>query len=113
MSRTKLTLHEELARILREEGNRWMTTEELAAEVNSAGHYRKKDGSAVTPFHVHGRTKNYGHLFERDGSRVRLRDGHCPCDDATRHCPRPLRGQTQRQPGPANGQAARFSRSAE
>ena len=76
MSRTKLTLHEELARILREEGNRWMTREELAAEVNSAGHYRKKDGSAVTPFHVHGRTKNYGHLFERDGSRVRLRDGH-------------------------------------
>ena len=67
------TLHEEIARLLREDGNRWMTTYELASEINAAGRYRKRDGSAVTPFQVHGRTRNYENLFERDGSRVRLR----------------------------------------
>jgi hypothetical protein len=69
----KVTLHEEIARILREEGNYWTTTEEIAGKVNAAGNYHKKDRSAVTAFQIHGRTKNYPHLFERDGSRVRLR----------------------------------------
>jgi hypothetical protein len=68
------TLHEELAGILRDNGNRWMTTEELAAEVNERGAYAKRDGSAVTAFQVHGRTRNYRHMFERDGSRARLLD---------------------------------------
>ena len=68
------TLHEELVAILREAGNRWMTTEELARLVNARDRYRKRDDSAVTPYQVHGRTKNYPHLFERDGSRVRLRN---------------------------------------
>lgn len=65
------TLHNELVRLLQEQG--WMTTTELADQVNAAGRYEKKDGSAVTAFQVHGRTRNYSDLFERDGSRVRLR----------------------------------------
>ena len=48
-------LHEELTSILTSEGNRWMTTEELAAEVNVRGRYQKRDQSAVTAFQVHGR----------------------------------------------------------
>lgn len=71
---SKITLHEEIARILSENGNRWMTTDELAAEVNTAGNYVKKDGSHVAAFQIHGRTRNYAQLFERDGSRVRLRN---------------------------------------
>jgi hypothetical protein len=67
------TLHEEIARIVRENGNRWMTTQELAGAVNRAGNYHKRDGSPVDAFQIHGRTRKYGHLFERDGSRVRLR----------------------------------------
>ena len=70
-----ITLHDELADILREHANPWMTTEELAAEVNLRGNYRKEDGSTVTAFQVHGRTGNYNQIFERDGSRVRLLDG--------------------------------------
>jgi len=67
-----VTLHEELATILGRRGNRWMSTSELAELVNSRGRYRKRDGSPVTAFQVHGRTRKYTDLFERDGSRVRL-----------------------------------------
>ena len=66
------TLHAEVARLLHEHGNRWTTTVELARLVNDAGRFRKRDGSPVTDFQVHGRTKNYPHLFEREGTRVRL-----------------------------------------
>lgn len=68
----KVTLHDEIARILSEGGNPWMTTEEIALEVDAAGKYHKKDGSRMTAFQIHGRTKNYPYMFERDGSRVRL-----------------------------------------
>jgi hypothetical protein len=69
----RVTLHDELVEILSDRDNRWTTTEELAKLVNERGRYRKRDGTPVTGFQVHGRTKNYPHLFERDGSRVRLR----------------------------------------
>jgi hypothetical protein len=67
------TLHEALAQILEEHGNRWMTVRELADEVNRRGLYRKRDSTPVEPNQVHARTKNYTKLFEKDGSRVRLR----------------------------------------
>lgn len=67
----RVTLHQEIADILRQQG--WMTTKEIADAVNRRGRYVKRDGSAMTAFQVHGRTRNYPHLFERDGSRVRLR----------------------------------------
>jgi len=66
------TLHEELLSILRESGREWMATSELASEVNRRGNYNKRDGSAVTDFQIHGRTRNYPHLFKRDGSSVGL-----------------------------------------
>lgn len=73
-SSRRVTLHEELVAILSENANRWMTTSELAAQVAARGRYEKRDGSSdVTDFQVHGRTKNYPNLFERNGSRVRLR----------------------------------------
>lgn len=68
-----VTLHQELVDILSEHGGGWMSTTDLAHEVNRRGRYAKADGSEVTAFQVHGRTKNYPDLFERDGSRVRLR----------------------------------------
>lgn len=71
----KTTLHEEIGAILKANGNRWMTTSEIAFEVQQRCNYKKRDGTSdVTPYQVHGRTKNYPHLFERDGSRVRLLD---------------------------------------
>jgi len=69
----KVTLHAEIAEILRASGTEWMTTQEIADQVNARGRYHKKDGSEVTDFQIHGRTRNYSNLFDRDGSRVRLR----------------------------------------
>lgn len=66
-----MTLHEAIVRILKEK-NRWMSTKEIAIEVNRSGLYVKRDGSEVTPFQIHGRTRNYGHLFKRNGSLVGL-----------------------------------------
>ena len=70
----KVTLHAEIADILRENGNRWMTTQEIARLVARRGRYKKQDRTSnVTAFQVHGRTKNYPKLFERQGSNLRLR----------------------------------------
>jgi hypothetical protein len=71
-----VTLHDELIAILRSEGNRWMTLQELATAVNARGRYAKRDGSALGAGQINLRTRaggSYEHLFERDGQRVRLR----------------------------------------
>lgn len=69
----RMTLHSALELVLRENANRWMTVRELSDEVNRRGLYTKRDGSPVEPNQVHARTKNYGAVFDKDGSRVRLR----------------------------------------
>lgn len=66
-------LHEEIEDILRENGNRWMSTQEIADSVNARGRYHKRDGTPMTAFQVHGRTRNY-QQFERQGSQVRLKE---------------------------------------
>lgn len=73
-----ITLHEEVAAILSESAREWMTTAEIAGEVNRRGRYHKRNGSLVSPYQIHGRTRNYSALFERDGSRVRLRRRSTP-----------------------------------
>ena len=64
-----MTLHEAIQIVLREKG-RIMTTQEIANELNQRKLYTKRDGSDITAFQIHGRTKNYPHLFTRDGSKV-------------------------------------------
>jgi hypothetical protein len=70
-------LHDEIVDILRGRGNGWMTTQQIATQVARRKRYVKRDGSSdVSAFQIHGRTKesgSYSHLFERQGSRVRLR----------------------------------------
>ncbi|MDR0874565.1 MAG: winged helix-turn-helix domain-containing protein [Prevotellaceae bacterium] len=66
-----MTLHEAIVKLLQEKG-RSMTTTEIANELNKNGWYEKKDGSEIIPFQIHGRTKNYPHLFAREGSTVSL-----------------------------------------
>ena len=70
----RLTLHEALAHVLRERGNAWTSARELADQVNARGLYVKRDGRAVEVNQVHARIKNYPHLFEKDGSQIRLRE---------------------------------------
>ena len=69
-----LTLHEAVAQVLSEHDNKWMTARELADIVNERKLYRKKDGTEVEINQVHARTTNYKKLFEKDGSRIRLRN---------------------------------------
>ena len=69
-----MTLHEAIEKLLKQK-ERSMTTTEIAKELNSNKWYEKRDGSDITPFQIHGRTKNYPQLFDRDGSTVTLK-GH-------------------------------------
>lgn len=68
----QVTLQDELASILRTNGNRWMTTAELASEVNRRGRHWKAYRNRITAAKVLGRTKLYARTFERMGERVRL-----------------------------------------
>jgi len=49
-----------------------MTTREVAEELNKNKWYQKKDNSKITAFQIHGRTKNYPRLFNRNGSNVSI-----------------------------------------
>jgi len=66
-----MTLHEAI-KIVLEGAGRPMNTREIAAELNRRGLYSKKDGTKITDFQVHGRTKNYPKLFRREGTTVSL-----------------------------------------
>jgi hypoxanthine-DNA glycosylase len=66
-----MTLHGAIEKLLRKIG-RPMTTEQIADELNKNGWYQKKGGSKITSFQIHGRTRNYANIFDRDASMVSL-----------------------------------------
>ena len=68
----QVTLQDELASVLRSNGNQWMTTGELASEVNRRGRHWKAYRNRITAAKVLLRTKLYARTFERMGERVRL-----------------------------------------
>lgn len=70
-SRWKITLHEEIVAILKEHGDEWLRTSEIAKLVNERGRYRKRDGSEMRASQIDVRTRKYPHLFVRNGSLVR------------------------------------------
>lgn len=70
----RITLHDELAAILREQDNAWMTVQDLADTVNARQRYAKRDGSPVDPSQIHARASSYPTIFEKDSGRVRLRE---------------------------------------
>ena len=67
-----MTLHQAIEKLLVQQG-RSMSTAEIADALNQNGWYTKQDGSPIQPFQIHGRTKNYHELFDRDGSKVSLK----------------------------------------
>ena len=69
----EVTFHEEIRDILIANDNVWMATHEIAAQVNLRGRNRKKDGSEVTDFQIHGRARKRSQLFDREGRLVRCR----------------------------------------
>ena len=66
-----MTLHTAIEKLLQQTG-RQMTTHEIADSLNKNNWYQKKDGSKITDFQIHGRTKNYPQLFNRNGTTVSL-----------------------------------------
>ena len=70
----KMTLHDALALVLREGGNKGLTARELADAVNRHGLYHKRDGSPVEVNQVQARVNNYGSMFEKDGPAIRLQE---------------------------------------
>lgn len=67
-----MTLHEAIEKLLFQQG-RAMTTTEIAEALNKNSWYTKKDGSLIQAFQIHGRTRNYAHIFNREGSLVSLK----------------------------------------
>ena len=68
-----MTLHEAIIKVLQSK-NKAMSTQEIANELNKNKWYVKKDKSTIEAFQIHGRTRNYSHLFDRNGSMVSLKD---------------------------------------
>lgn len=66
-----MTLHAAIEKLLLQKGHP-MTTRQIADELNNNNWYQKKDGSEITAFQIHGRTKNYATIFNRNGSTVSL-----------------------------------------
>ncbi|MFH2029182.1 MAG: hypothetical protein ABIJ40_00970 [Bacteroidota bacterium] len=67
----KINLQDEIAAILLD-NEKPMTNQQIAAKVNERKNYIRKDGSEVTSYQIHGRTKSYPKLFYRDGNKVGL-----------------------------------------
>lgn len=69
-----MILHLAIEKLLKEKGTSLSTTE-IATELNKNKWYQKKDGSEISAFQIHGRTRNYPNIFDRQGSLVSLKDG--------------------------------------
>jgi hypothetical protein len=67
------TLHEAIEHVLQENRNQWMEAKDIAHHVNRQSLYRRGDGAPVDTSQIQTRTNNYQHLFEKQGSRIRLR----------------------------------------
>lgn len=67
-----MTLHEAIKKVLQLKGGP-MTTNQIADALNKNGWYQKKDGSKIQAFQIHGRTRNYTNIFNRQGTLVSLK----------------------------------------
>tara|TARA_R100000935_G_C2768854_1_gene136805 strand:+ start:67 stop:753 length:687 start_codon:yes stop_codon:yes gene_type:complete len=69
-----MTLHVAIEKLLKEKGTS-MSTNEIASELNKNKWYQKKNGSEINAFQIHGRTRKYPNIFDREGSLVTLKNG--------------------------------------
>lgn len=71
----RIKLHDEIAAILRDNGNRWMSWGEIASQVNERDRYVRLGGveledASMTSRQISARVNKYPNLFERDGGRI-------------------------------------------
>src|SRR4051794_1433986 len=69
----RLTLHEAIERVLEENRNQWLEAKDIAHHINRQSLYRRADGAAIDSSQIQARTNHYQHLFEKQGSRIRMR----------------------------------------
>ena len=72
-----MTLHVAIEKLLNEKGTS-LSTNEIATELNKNKWYKKKDGSEISAFQIHGRTRNYPNIFDRQGSLVTFKKWDFP-----------------------------------
>jgi len=65
-----MDLHEAIIRVLQDNQNHWMTTTEIAAEINRHGHYTRGDNEPLPASQVSARISKelYQHYFDIDRS---------------------------------------------
>jgi multidrug resistance efflux pump len=69
----RLRLHEAIAHVLRENRNDWMEAKDIAHHVNRQRLYERQDGGPVESNQIQARVNRYPRLFEKNGSRIRMR----------------------------------------
>ncbi|MGH2655929.1 MAG: HTH domain-containing protein [Actinomycetota bacterium] len=69
----RLSLHEAMALVLRENGNQGMRAPELATEINRRDLYRMRNGSPAGAHQIHARVHNYPDMFVRVEGTIRLK----------------------------------------
>lgn len=68
-----MTLHEAMREVLESAPMQMMRATDLARVINQRRLYRMRDGRPVEPQQIHARTGNYEHMFEREGTFIKLR----------------------------------------
>jgi toxin FitB len=63
------TLHGEIEGVLREAGNKWLSSSDIAREVNRLARYLKKDASPLSAKQIAACVAKHPELFESRGSR--------------------------------------------
>ena len=73
----QVALHMEMQEVLRDKGNKWMTSAEIAAAVNKRDRYHRRDETQVPDSQIAARARKYEQMFEcRSGNielQIRLR----------------------------------------
>lgn len=73
-----LTLHEAMAKVLRDAPGGMMRAGDLAVQINGRGLYRMRDGRPVEAQQIHARVGQYPHVFCKQGTFIALSSSETP-----------------------------------
>lgn len=71
-----LTLHEAMREVLLTAPEYMMRAGDLATEIQRRRLYAMRDGRPVEAQQIHARVGHYGHMFEKVGTFIQLREQH-------------------------------------
>jgi len=67
-------LHDTMKQVLASNGNQWLEVKDICNRVNGDRLYVRADDEPVTRDQISARADRCSHLFERQGTRIRLRE---------------------------------------